>query len=169
MSLASLPVLTSKRISRVDTNDISDGVESALVLRGGSVESPPLALPARTQPGPQEVRVQGLHYEVKIATLDHTLPGQKNPFHCSMPSNSAHAFRRPSSALRVRCRLYMGHGLRDMTTCQANTGQNLWMHGCATPIKRSTHRSLGMQKAFGHEVGRLWWAGVISCSISLQR
>lgn len=55
-------------------NGISDGVESALVLRSGSVESLPLALPVRTQPGPQEVRVQGQHYEVKVATLDPQSP-----------------------------------------------------------------------------------------------
>ena len=93
-----------------DTNDIPDGVESALVLRGGSVESPPLALPARTQPGSQEVRVQGLHYEVKIATLDAHSPRAEEP----LPLLDAEQLRSrvPTTFICASCSLPLVHGAR---------------------------------------------------------
>jgi hypothetical protein len=93
-----------------DTNDIPDRVESALVLRGGSVESPPLALPARTQPGPQEVRVQGLHYEVKIASLDAHSPRAEEP----LPLLDAEQLRSriPTTFICASCSLPLVHGAR---------------------------------------------------------
>lgn len=93
-----------------DTNDIPDGVDSALVLRGGSVGSPPLALPARTQPGPQEVRVQGLHYEVKIATLDPHSPRVEEP----LPLLDAEQLRSrvPTTFICASCSLPLVHGAR---------------------------------------------------------
>jgi hypothetical protein len=93
-----------------DTNDIPDGVESALVLRSGSVESPPLALPARTQPGSQEVRVQGLHYEVKIATLDAHSPRAEEP----LPLLDAEQLRSraPTTFICASCSLPLVHGTR---------------------------------------------------------
>lgn len=93
-----------------DTNDIPDGVESALVLRSGSVESPPLALPARTQPGPQEVRVQGLHYEVKIATPDSHSPRIEEP----LPLLDAEQLRSraPTTFICASCSLPLVHGAR---------------------------------------------------------
>jgi len=94
-----------------DTNDIPDGVESALVLRGGSVASPPLALPARTQPGRQEVRVQGLHYEVKIPTLDaHSPRAAEEP----LPLLDAEQLRSrvPTTFICASCSLPLVHGAR---------------------------------------------------------
>jgi hypothetical protein len=49
------------------SNDTSDGVESTLVLCSGSVMSPTLVLLTSTQSGAQDMHVQGLHYEVKLA------------------------------------------------------------------------------------------------------
>ena len=88
---------------------ISDGVEPALVLRNGSVESPPLALPARLQPGPQEVRVQGLHYEVKVATLD-----QQSPRAEPLPLLDAEQLRSraPTTFICASCSLPLIHGAR---------------------------------------------------------
>jgi hypothetical protein len=93
-----------------DTNDIPDGVDSSLVLRSGSVESPPLALPARTQPGPQEVRVQGLHYEVKIATLEAHSPRVEEP----LPLLDAEQLRShaPTTFICASCSLPLVHGAR---------------------------------------------------------
>jgi hypothetical protein len=93
-----------------DTNDIPDGVESALVLRSGSVESLPLALPARTQPGPQEVRVQGLHYEVKIATLDAHSPRVEEPLPL-LDAEQLHS-RAPTTFICSSCSLPLVHGAR---------------------------------------------------------
>lgn len=93
-----------------DSNDILDGLESALVLRSGSVESSPLALPARTQFGPQEVRVQGLHYEVKIATLDAHPPRAEEP----LPLLDAEQLRSraPTTFICASCSLPLVHGAR---------------------------------------------------------
>jgi hypothetical protein len=88
---------------------ISDRVESALVLRSGSVESLPLALPVRTQPGPQEVRVQGLHYEVKVATLDPQSPRAE-----PLPLLDAEQLgsRAPTTFICASCSLPLVHGAR---------------------------------------------------------
>jgi ubiquitin-protein ligase E3 D len=93
-----------------DSNDIPDGVESTLVLRSGSVESPPLALPARTQPGPQEVRVQGLHYEIKIATPDAQSPRAEE----LLPLLDAEQLRSraPTTFICASCSLPLVHGAR---------------------------------------------------------
>jgi ubiquitin-protein ligase E3 D len=93
-----------------DTNGIPDEVESALVLRSGSVESPPLALPARTQAGPQEVRVQGLHYEVKIATLDAHSPKVEEPLPL-LDAEQLHS-RAPTTFICASCSLPLVHGAR---------------------------------------------------------
>src|SRR5712672_28982 len=92
-------------------NNTLDGVESALVLRSGSVESPALALPARTQPGPQEVRVQGLHYEIKIATLD---PQSLSPRAEPVPLLDAEQLRAraPTTFICASCSLPLVHGTR---------------------------------------------------------
>ncbi|KAI0049166.1 hypothetical protein FA95DRAFT_1538607 [Auriscalpium vulgare] len=47
-----------------------DSLLPSLVVRSGTTESPPLALPVRVSPGAQDVRVQGMHYEVKISAFD---------------------------------------------------------------------------------------------------
>ncbi|KAH9963013.1 HECT-like ubiquitin-conjugating enzyme-binding-domain-containing protein [Russula dissimulans] len=87
----------------------SDGVESTLVLRSGSVESPALALPARTQPGPQDVRVQGLHYEIKIATQDLQSPRTE-----PVPLLDAEQLRAraPTTFICASCSLPLVHGTR---------------------------------------------------------
>ena len=88
---------------------ISDGTESALILRSGSVESPPLALPVRTQSGFQEVCVQGLHYEVKVATLDQLSPRAE-----PLPLLDAEQLRSraPTTFICASCSLPLVHGSR---------------------------------------------------------
>lgn len=93
------------------SNDASDGLESALILRSGLVESPALALPAPTQPGTQEVRVQGLHYEVKIATPDSPFPRVEPP--PLLDSEQLRA-RAPTSFICASCSLPLVHGARIM-------------------------------------------------------
>jgi len=79
-------------------------------LRSGSVESLPLALPARTLLGPQEVRVQGLHYEVKIGTLDALSPRAEEP----LPLLDAEQLRSraPTTFICASCSLPLVHGAR---------------------------------------------------------
>jgi len=90
-------------------NDASDGEGSALVLRRGSVTSTALALPARTQAGSQEVRVQGLHYEVKMATLDPPSPRVE-----PLPLLDAEQLRgrAPTTFICASCSLPLVHGTR---------------------------------------------------------
>jgi hypothetical protein len=90
-------------------NDASDGAESALVLRSGLVVSPTLALPARTQAGIQEVRVQGLHYEVKVATQDPQSPKTE-----PLPLLDAEQLRAraPTTFICASCSLPLVHGSR---------------------------------------------------------
>lgn len=90
-------------------NGISDGAESTLVLRSGSVESLPLALPVRTQRGPQEVRVQGLHYEVKVATLDPQSPRAEPP---PLLDSEQLRSRAPTTFICASCSLPLIHGAR---------------------------------------------------------
>jgi hypothetical protein len=87
----------------------TDGVESTLILRSGSVESPALALPARTQPGSQEVRVQGLHYEVKVAT-----PDPQSPRAEPLPLLDAEQLgaRAPTTFICASCSLPLVYGTR---------------------------------------------------------
>ena len=89
-------------------NNTSDG-ESALVLRSGSVVSTALALPARTRAGSQEVRVQGLHYEVKMATLDPQSPRAE-----PLPLLDAEQLRTraPTTFICASCSLPLVHGTR---------------------------------------------------------
>jgi hypothetical protein len=51
-----------------DAADASSGGDY-LVVKSGAHTSLPLVLPGRTAPGKQHVRVQGAHYEIKLATL----------------------------------------------------------------------------------------------------
>jgi ubiquitin-protein ligase E3 D len=91
------------------SNDTSDGAESALVLRSGSVVSSALALPARTQAGAQDVRVQGLHYEIKIATPDPQTPRAE-----PIPLLDAEQLREraPMTFICASCSLPLVHGAR---------------------------------------------------------
>ncbi|KAI9509320.1 HECT-like ubiquitin-conjugating enzyme-binding-domain-containing protein [Russula earlei] len=84
-------------------------VESALVLRSGSIDSPALALPARTEPGIQEVRVQGLHYEIKIPTVDPPSPRAE-----PLPLLDAEQLRAraPTTFICASCSLPLVHGSR---------------------------------------------------------
>ena len=50
---------------------------SHLIIRCGFNKSHPLALPAQTLPGKQEVRPQGEHYEIKLLTVCTTTPATK--------------------------------------------------------------------------------------------
>ena len=92
-----------------DSNDTPNGLESALILCSGTVESPALALPAHTKPGTQEVRVQGLHYEVKVATLDSSSPKPE-----PLPLLDAEQLRAraPTSFICASCSLPLVHGAR---------------------------------------------------------
>jgi hypothetical protein len=90
-------------------DDTSDGVESNLILRSGVVVSPALALPARTQACAQDVRVQGLHYEVKIAAQDPQSP-RVDP----LPLLDAEQLREraPTTFICASCSLPLVHGSR---------------------------------------------------------
>lgn len=90
-------------------NDLVDGSNSTLVLRSGAIESPALALPVYAKPGAQEVRVQGLHYEVKVATLDSPLPKAE-----PLPLLDAEQLRSraPTSFICASCSLPLVHGSR---------------------------------------------------------
>ncbi|KAH9060582.1 HECT-like ubiquitin-conjugating enzyme-binding-domain-containing protein [Lactarius vividus] len=92
-----------------DSNDLADESTSTLVLRGGTIESPTLALPVRTKPGTQEVRVQGLHYEVKVAAVDSPLPKAE-----PLPLLDAEQLRSraPTSFICASCSLPLVHGSR---------------------------------------------------------
>jgi ubiquitin-protein ligase E3 D len=87
----------------------NDRVESTLVLRSGSVVSPALALPTPTQSGAQDVRVQGLHYEVKIGTLDPQSPRAE-----PIPLLDAEQLREraPTTFICASCSLPLVHGAR---------------------------------------------------------
>ncbi len=91
------------------SDDTSHGAESTLVLRGGSVVSPTLALPACTQAGTQEVRVQGLHYEIKIAA-----PDPQSPRSEPLPLLDAEQLRTrsPTTFICASCSLPLVHGAR---------------------------------------------------------
>jgi ubiquitin-protein ligase E3 D len=91
------------------SDDTPNETESALVMRSGTVESPALALPALTRPGTQEVRVQGLHYEIKVAT-DEQHPPKLEP----LPLLDADQLRAaaPTSFICASCSLPLVHGAR---------------------------------------------------------
>ncbi|KAI0250715.1 HECT-like ubiquitin-conjugating enzyme-binding-domain-containing protein, partial [Lactifluus subvellereus] len=91
------------------SNDTPNGLESALVIRSGTVESPALPLPARTKPGTEEVRVQGLHYEVKVATLD---PSSPKPEPLPLLDAEQLRARSPTSFICASCSLPLVHGAR---------------------------------------------------------
>ncbi|KAI0064260.1 hypothetical protein BV25DRAFT_299244 [Artomyces pyxidatus] len=48
----------------------SGSSDPSLVLRSGSIESPALPLPVQVASGPQDIRVQGMHYEIKLSAAD---------------------------------------------------------------------------------------------------
>jgi hypothetical protein len=89
------------------SNDLVDGPNSTLVLRSGTIESPTLALPVRAKPGTEEVRVQGLHYEVKVATVESPLPKAE-----PLPLLDAEQLRSraPTSFICASCSLPLVHG-----------------------------------------------------------
>ena len=91
------------------SNDLVDGSNSTLVLRSGTIESPTLALPVCTKPGTQEVRVQGLHYEVKVAAVDSPLPKTE-----PLPLLDAEQLRSrsPTSFICASCSLPLVHASR---------------------------------------------------------
>jgi ubiquitin-protein ligase E3 D len=91
------------------SNDTSDGADSNLVLRSGLVVSPPLALPAHTQACAQDVRAQGLHYEVKIAAVDPQSPRAE-----PLPLLDAEQLREraPTTFICSSCSLPLVHGAR---------------------------------------------------------
>jgi hypothetical protein len=109
LNVSGIPPGVNLEASVAGPNGVSDAVESALVLRSGSVESLPLALPVRTQPGAQEVRVQGLHYEVKVATLDLQSPRAE-----PLPLLDAEQLqsRAPTTFICASCSLPLIHGAR---------------------------------------------------------
>ena len=91
------------------SNDLVDGLNSTLVLRSGTIESPTLALPVSAKPGTQEVRVQGMHFEVKVATTDSPLPKAE-----PLPLLDAEQLRSraPTSFICASCSLPLVHGSR---------------------------------------------------------
>ncbi|KAI0262536.1 HECT-like ubiquitin-conjugating enzyme-binding-domain-containing protein [Gloeopeniophorella convolvens] len=91
------------------SDDTAEGSDSVLVLRGGSIESPGLALPVRTSPGIQEVRVQGLYFEVKVAAPEAPAPRPE-----PLPLLDAHQLRShaPTSFICSSCSLPLVHGVR---------------------------------------------------------
>jgi hypothetical protein len=90
-------------------NDALNGEESTLVLRSGSVASTALALPARAQAGSQEVRVQGLHYEVKMATPD---PQSSRAEPLPLLDAEQLRARAPTTFICASCSLPLVHGTR---------------------------------------------------------
>ncbi|KAI0301605.1 HECT-like ubiquitin-conjugating enzyme-binding-domain-containing protein [Multifurca ochricompacta] len=92
-----------------NSHNVAEGLGSALVLRSGSIESPALALPACTKLGTQEVRVQGLHYEVKVAALDN--PSLKTEPLPLLDAEQLRA-RSPTSFICASCSLPLIHGAR---------------------------------------------------------
>jgi ubiquitin-protein ligase E3 D len=90
-----------------DSNDTPNKPESSFFVQNGTVESPALALPARTRSGPQEVRVQGLHYEIKVATVDPIFPKPE-----PLPLLDAEQLRArvPTSFICASCSLPLVHG-----------------------------------------------------------
>jgi hypothetical protein len=95
--------------SAVSGSNDTSGAESTLVLRSGSVVSSALALPARTQAGAQDVHVQGLHYEIKIAT-----PDPQSPRAEPIPLLDAEQLREraPMTFICASCSLPLVHGAR---------------------------------------------------------
>ncbi|KAA1472522.1 hypothetical protein DENSPDRAFT_838816 [Dentipellis sp. KUC8613] len=75
---------------------------ASLIIRSGSVVSLPLELPVTVAPGPQEVKVQGSHYEVKLSAPS-DLPTDQTPIPL-LDATQLHDHR-PTSFICASCSL----------------------------------------------------------------
>ncbi len=109
LNVSGVGVTPGANLEAFVSGDLVEGSNSTLVLRSGMIKSPALALPARTKSGAQEVRVQGLHYEVKVAAVDSSLPKAE-----PLPLLDAEQLRSraPTSFVCASCSLPLVHGSR---------------------------------------------------------
>ncbi|KAF8146961.1 HECT-like ubiquitin-conjugating enzyme-binding-domain-containing protein [Mycena galopus ATCC 62051] len=81
----------------------SDG--DYLVVKSGPHTSLPLVLPGRTPPGKQQVRVQGAHYEIKLATLAGTSASAADTYSPPLLDATQLSAANPTSFICASCSL----------------------------------------------------------------
>jgi hypothetical protein len=125
----------------VDASSGSGG--DYLVVKSGAHTSLPLVLPGRTAPGKQHVRVQGAHYEIKLATLPSAGAAPADTYAVPLLDATQLATAAPTSFICASCSLPVVQSAarvreyRDLPSEHWEELVNAWM--CHADQKLNAH------------------------------